>query len=236
MLTRALIVLLVVLNLGVAAWWALRPAPRVVADNALSGIPRLQLAGERRSATPAPASPSTPAPTSTIATPAIATTKQEDASQCLRFGPSAYLAGAVAGAAKVRASVRKAPRPTTSGGGKGWTVWLPPFADMSTAQARALEIAGAGIKDYYVVAEGPQANAIMLGRYGGEENAQRRIAELRAKGIKAQVQPPQDAKPQWWVDVAAAPGFGFVAAQARIGAAGTRALDCASTRLGVSSR
>ena len=100
----------------------------------------------------------------------------------------------------------------------------------TTAQAKALEIAGAGIKDYYVVAQGPQANAIMLGRYGGEDNAQRRIAELRAKGIEAQVQPPQDAKPQSWVDVVAAPGFGFAAAQARIGATGVRPLDCATLR------
>ena len=38
MLTRALIVLLVVLNLGVAAWWALRPSPRIVADTALADI------------------------------------------------------------------------------------------------------------------------------------------------------------------------------------------------------
>jgi hypothetical protein len=230
MLTRALIVLLVVLNLGVAAWWALRPAPRVVADTALAGIPRLLLAGEHRSPTPVAASVPMPASASTTAIPANATAKQDDAPQCFRFGPFADAASADAAAAKLRASVRKATTRTTNGGGKGWTVWLPPFADMTAAQARALEIAGAGIKDYYVVAEGPQANAIMLGRYGGEDNAQRRIAELRAKGIEAQVQPPQDAKPQSWVDVAAAPGFGFAAAQARIGAAGARALDCASTR------
>ena len=105
-------------------------------------------------------------------------------------------------------------------------MWLPPFADMTSAQAKALEIATAGIKDYYVVAQGPQANAVMLGRYGSEANAQRRLAELRGKGIDAQVQPPQDAKSQSWVDVAAAPGFGYAAAQARIGAAGVKRLDC----------
>ena len=228
MLTRALIVLLIVLNLGVAAWWALRPAPRVVADTALAGVPTLQLAGERKS--PTPATVVAPAPATSSKPAPVETAKQDGAPRCFRFGPFADAASAQAAAEKLRASVQKAATNTTTGGGKGWTVWLPPFDDMASAQAKALEIAAAGVKDYYVVAQGPQANAIMLGRYGGEANAQRRIAELRAKGIEAQALPPQDAKAQSWLDVAAAPGFDFAAAQARIGANGVRPLDCATLR------
>lgn len=230
MLTRALIVLLIVLNLGVAAWWALRPAPRIVADTALAGVPKLQLAGERKSSLPVAAPVATPAPAATTAIPPTETSKQEETSQCFRFGPFADAASADAAVAKLRASVRKATTRTTSSGGKDWTVWLPPFADMTTAQARALEIAGAGIKDYYVVAQGEQANAIMLGRYGGEDNARRRIAELRAKGIEAKMLPPQDAVSQAWVDVEAATGFAAAAAQSRIGAKSTQPLDCATLR------
>ena len=231
MLTRALIVLLIVLNLGVAAWWAFRPSPGVAADTTLAGVPKLQLAGERKSPLPPVAPVATPTPAATTTTPpSVEIANKDDAPQCFRFGPFADAASAEAAVAKLRASVRKAASHTASSGGKAWTVWLPPFADMTSAQAKALEIAGAGIKDYYVVAQGPQANAIMLGRYGGEDNAQRRIAELRAKGIEAQVQPPQDAKPQSWVDVAAARGFGFAAAQARVGAVGVRPLDCAALR------
>jgi hypothetical protein len=228
MLTRALIVLLIVLNLGVAAWWALRPVPRVAADNALAGVPKLQLASERGSPSPIAVPASTPATTMPAAIPANESGAKNAATQCFRFGPFADLATADAAAAKLRASVQKATARTTSGGGKGWTVWLPPFADMTTAQAKALEIAGAGVKDYYVVAEGAQANAIMLGRYGSEDNAQRRIAELRAKGIEAQVVPPQDAKAQSWVDVEAGAGFAPATAQARIGAKSTQPLDCAT--------
>ena len=230
MLTRALIVLLIVLNLGVAAWWAVRPSPRVVADTALVGVPKLQLASERKSPLPAVAPVVTPVPATTTAIPPVETAKQDAAPQCFRFGPFADAASADAAAVKLRASVQKAATKTTTTGGKGWSVWLPPFADKATAQTKAQEIAGAGIKDYYVVAQGPQANAIMLGRYGGEDNAQRRIAELRAKGIEAQVQPPQDAKSQSWVDVEAAAGYGFAAAQARIGATGVRPLDCTALR------
>lgn len=230
MLTRALIVLLIVLNLGVAAWWALRPAPRVTVDNALAGVPKLQLASERGSRLPAIASVALPAPATTTAIPPVEIAAKSDAAQCFRFGPFADVASANAAAAKLRGSVRKATASTTTSGGKDWTVWLPPFADMTTAQAKALEIAGAGIKDYYVVAEGPQAKAIMLGRYGSEANAQRRIAELQAKGVQAQVQAPQDATSQSWVDVEAAAGFASATAQARIGAKSVQPLECAASR------
>jgi hypothetical protein len=226
MLTRALIVLLIVLNLGVAAWWALRPSPRVAADTTLAGIPKLQLASERKSPLPAIA-PAPPSSATTTAPASVEFAKQDAPPRCFRFGPFADMPSADAAAAKLRGSVRKATTRTTSSGGKGWTVWLPPFADMTTAQAKALEIAGAGIKDYYVVAEGAQANAIMLGRYGSEDNAQRRIVELQAKGIQARVLPPQDAVSQAWVDVEAATGFAPAAAQARIGAKSTQSLDCA---------
>jgi hypothetical protein len=230
MLTRALIVLLIVLNLGVAAWWALRPAPNVVADNTLAGVPRLQLASERKSPSPAVAPAPLPSPATTTSIPPVETAAKNAAPQCFRFGPFADAASAESAAAKLRASVQKATTRTTSGGGKDWTVWLPPFADMTAAQAKALEIAGAGIKDYYVVAEGAQANAIMLGRYGSEANAQRRIAELQAKGIQARVLPPQDAVSQSWVEVEATAGFASAAAQARIGAKSTQPLDCAASR------
>lgn len=229
MLTRALIVVLIVLNLGVAAWWALRPAPRIVADTTLAGVPKLQLASERKSPPTVVAPVATSPATKTTPVP-VEIAKQDAAPQCFRFGPFADAASAETAAGKLRASVRKVATRTTSGGSKGWTVWLPPFADMTSAQAMALEIARAGIKDYYVVAEGAQANAIMLGRYGSEANAQRRIAELQGKGIEAQVQPSQDAASQSWLDVEAAAGFGYAAAQARIGATSTRPLDCATLR------
>ena len=183
MLTRALIVLLIVLNLGVAAWWALRPAPRETPDTALAGVPKLQLASERKSSAPSVAA--TPVQTQAPEpTPPIETAKQDEAPRCFRFGPFDDAASADAAAAKLRASVQKASARTIASGGKDWTVWLPPFADMTSAQAKALEIATAGIKDYYVVAQGPQANAVMLGRYGSEANAQRRLAELRGKGFE----------------------------------------------------
>jgi hypothetical protein len=228
-MTRALIVLLIVLNLGVAAWWMLRPATRPAAGDALVGVPKLQLASEGKAPLRMVAPASAPVPATTSMPLPAGITKQH-APQCFRFGPFADAASAEAAAAKLRDSVRKAATRTASGGGRTWTVWLPPFADMTSAQAKALEIAGAGIKDYYVVAEGAQANAIMLGRYGGEDNALRRVAELRGKGIEAQVQAPAEAVAQSWVEVEAGAEFAFAAAQARIGAAEVQPRACAASR------
>ena len=76
MLLRALIVLLVVVNLGVAAWWATRAPPPAPGHPASPvGVPRLQLLRE------APR-PARAAPAPVVATPAAPT-------QCHRFGPYA---------------------------------------------------------------------------------------------------------------------------------------------------
>lgn len=62
MLVRALIVLLIALNIGVAAWWVARPVPAAAAEEKLPlGVARLQLAGESAPAAQAGATaPSAP--------------------------------------------------------------------------------------------------------------------------------------------------------------------------------
>ncbi|MGH8082439.1 MAG: SPOR domain-containing protein, partial [Lysobacter sp.] len=51
MLVRALIVLLLALNIGVAAWWIARPAPAAPAEEKLPlGVTRLRLADEGQTA------------------------------------------------------------------------------------------------------------------------------------------------------------------------------------------
>ena len=64
----------------------------------------------------------------------------------------------------------------------------------------AERIKAAGISDWYLLNEGADANGIALGRYGSEESARRREAELRAKGIAAQAEPLGDTTAQSWLD------------------------------------
>ena len=62
MLVRALVVLLLVLNVGVAAWWTLRtpPAPPSAVETPL-GVAKLRLVREVRAPAPAPVVEAPPA-------------------------------------------------------------------------------------------------------------------------------------------------------------------------------
>lgn len=157
MLQRAAIVLLVVLNLGTAAWWWLHASPPAdVPVQTPAGAARLHLVAESSPAAQAVAADSVamqspPAPTS---------------------APPAAASGAT--------SCEGGAGPATA-----WRVWLPRLPTADAAQATATRIAEAGFSDYLVVRDGADANTIALGRYGSEEAAQRRTAALRASGFPA---------------------------------------------------
>jgi hypothetical protein len=212
MLARALIVLLLVLNLGVAAWWALRPAPAAWSPAPHpAGVARLQLASERdaRAVTPRVAASvgETAAPVDAAAAEPPATDQAApQAAACFRIGPFADTAAATtlqgrlppeAVAVQLRS---EAPRTGN------WSVSMPPQADRAAAQALAQRLDAAGFKDYYIIASGTAANGIALGRFGGEEAARRHQAALQAAGFAAQVQPPGGATTAW-IDLQATPGF-----------------------------
>ena len=180
MLTRALILLLLVLNLGVAAWWGLRPSVEAPAAEAVDPlVPRLQLVGEKRVAAPPPrVSLASPAP------------------GCFEFGPfdddaSFAHAQAVLQPLATRMEVRR-----DASGARGWRVWIPPLPDLEAAQAMAARIVAAGLEDYYVVPNGAEANSIALGRYGNAPAAQRRQATLHAAGFESLAE-PLGTSPRW---------------------------------------
>ena len=110
MLIRALIVLLVVLNLGAAAWWLTRPAPTPPAEPALpAGVARLQLLNE------APSIPTqAPVPQARDAVPPAALTA------CFSLGPytresSALQAQAALAGRILHARLREVPGAGTGG-------------------------------------------------------------------------------------------------------------------------
>ncbi len=182
MLQRAAIVLLVVLNLGTAAWWWLHASPPADAPAETPvGAARLHLVAETSPAAQAVAADSVamrPAPATSAVPPAAST-------------PAARIAAT--GAAPTSAPTAAQPTPANAAtlceGGTGpaaaWRVWLPRLPTAEAAQATAARIGEAGFSDYLVVRDGADANTIALGRYGSEEAAQRRTAALRASGFPA---------------------------------------------------
>ena len=242
MLIRALIVLLVALNLGTAAWWLSRPAavaaPASPVSEAEPGVPQLALWQETVPAaaaalTPAAATVPPPAPAAPAQAPAVepAAAATAPALQCLALGPFADEAAARAAQARVSARLRRtALRSQPGRSASGYSVSLPPAASREQAQATVQKIAAAGFDDYLIVNSGEQANAIALGRYRSREGAQRRQAALQAAGFSAQLTAlGEEAAPQWWLDVAA-DANAIADARRRSGAPGQRPLDCAAVR------
>ena len=238
---RALIVLLVVLNLGVAAWWITRPeAPPPPLPPQPEGVPRLRLLSESTApaaVTPAAAAPAPPsAPASVLATaPSAATVSAAEpspGSQCYSLGPFADAAATTAAAARIggralRSRQREAPGKSAS----GYNVFLPPSADRDTAQALAQRIGAAGFDDYLVINSGDLTNGIALGRYRSREGAQRRQSALAAAGFAAQLQPiGQEGAAQWWLDVEAPAGTAGPQLKALAATTQSRSLDCATLR------
>jgi len=237
MLIRALIVLLIVLNLGVAAWWISRPDPLPPALPAQpAGVARLQLLSESGKTatvlTQAPVSaPAAPAPA--VAAPAaVAVAEPVTPAQCFSVGPFADQAAARSAAARLGSQAsRSNPREIPGKAAQGYNVVLPPQADREAAQTLAQRIGAAGFDDYLVVNSGAQTNGIALGRYRSREGAERRQSALRTAGFDAQLQPiGNEGAAQWWLDVAATAGVTASGLQSGTGAVQSRSLDCALLR------
>lgn len=224
MLTRALIVLLLVLNIGVALWWSTRALPESAAAGAApEGVARLQLVAEG-AGSPAPErARATAAPTPTAAgtgAPRV----------CISLGP--FDDPGTAGRARALLETRVLQvqqREAVAGPVRGWNVLLPRFASLEAAQAAADRVRAAGFSDYFVVREGPNANSLALGRYTAESSAKRRVSALTAAGFPARAEPIGAAK-RYWLDVSAATPFDANAAQAQAGARQQLPLDCAAPR------
>jgi hypothetical protein len=68
---------------------------------------------------------------------------------------------------------------------ESWWVFIPPQPDRASADRKASELASLGVKDFFIVNEGPQQFAISLGIFSREETANRRLEELRARRVRS---------------------------------------------------
>jgi hypothetical protein len=205
MLMRALLVLLVVLNAGVAAWWALHDDAPVPAAALTADVPALELVHSSNAAHVRAAAPAA-------------------SLRCYRFGPftnpAAFAAARVAIAGEVEWT---ATDEQVSGTPRAWRVMLPQ-PDRATATATAARIGAAGFGDFLVLPDaGADANAIALGRYRSEAAARERVAKLSAAGFAARAEPVGGRVVQW-LDVAAPASF--APASTTLGLTGTP-VDCA---------
>lgn len=239
MLTRALIVLLIVLNAGVALWWATRPASVATtptqndaASPMQDGIARLQLLAEvphwalaRKPLPPI----ELPLPSASASPATVPNTTQR---RCFTVGPFKDAQALATARARLQPKVAELrTRQAITSTARGWRVSMPPLADRAAAQAMAERLKAAGFDDYLIVSDGEEANGIALGRYGGESIARQRETALRAAGFETALAQPLGATEATWLDIAVTDAaFDPARAGEATGATRADALDCAKLR------
>jgi hypothetical protein len=194
MFVRVLFLLLLALNIGAACWLYFAPrAPSTEAPAADAGVTRLVLLSEIDHITPA-------------ATKTAAKRLPDSGTEtCLSIG-------AFATQADVRAAVKALTplvariqfRETRVTEVRGYWVYLPAPGNRERALDIARQLSSKGISDYYVVTAGEQPNAISLGLFREQANADKRLNEIRALGFKPETIQRSDEVPIYWVDYAQA--------------------------------
>jgi hypothetical protein len=85
----------------------------------------------------------------------------------------------------------------------GYRVTLPPLASREAAERKRQELTRLGFKDHAVIQEEGWHNAISLGLFSVEANAEGRVRELMAKGVEAKAQPLTQSRMRTWLDLIA---------------------------------
>ncbi|MGL4690613.1 MAG: SPOR domain-containing protein [Stenotrophomonas maltophilia] len=193
MLTRALIVVLVILNLGVALWWLLRGEPVSAPPASPAGVAQLEVLPSTQAppaaATPLNAAPAlqdvTPAaapvapPQATAAAPATALA-DAPAPTAVASAPAPAPVAAVPAPAAAPAAVTATPTPTPA-----HCVSLGPFADRAAAQAAQSRaggaLRGAGLRE--VADASATRYRVLLPPAASREEAQATVKRIVAAGV-----------------------------------------------------
>ncbi len=194
MITRVIVFILLLANLGYYAW-TLDRAPR--AQQALPPLAgdRLQLLSERSDLEVE----STAAAVASVATSTAETARP--GIQCFSLGPFLSQADLRRAINALRPSSRRlTERRETVDQNDGYWVFLPASGDRSAALALARELSEAGIRDYYVGTGGDAENTVSLGVFGEEANANSRALSVRRLGFDAQVSQRTESVTRYWID------------------------------------
>ncbi len=191
MLTRALIVVLVILNLGVALWWLLRGEPVSAPPASPVGVAQLEVLPATQ-APPAAATPLNAAPALQDVTPAAAPVAPPQATTA---APATAMADAPAptavASAPAPAPVAAAPAPAATPAAVTATptpahcVSLGPFADRAAAQAAQSRAGGAlrGARLREVADASATRYRVLLPPAASREEAQATVKRIVAAGV-----------------------------------------------------
>jgi hypothetical protein len=227
MLPRLLFVLLIALNIAVAAWLLLGANGHFVGDTADEGVPRLKLVAEvavpvaahtvAAAPVPAPVVPPPPPPATTAPSapvkPPVASTpvaaipapSTRRVYRCMALGPFTSQADTKSARTTLGSKViRSRTREEQTTASRGWRVFLPPQRTREQAQDMAKRLGEKNVKDYFVVPSGDEPNSIALGLFHDPANARKRRDEVIALGFPARMAERTEAVPAFWLDIVVA--------------------------------
>jgi hypothetical protein len=136
------------------------------------------------------------------APPAPAPTPEPVVFACFRLGPFASVESADKAASMLKErqlayEQSQEERRTVT----GYRLTLPPFPTRQAAEAKRAELTRLGFRDHAILNEEGMRNALSLGVYSVEANAQRQRARLQVKGIKADLQATHQVRTVYWLDL-----------------------------------
>jgi hypothetical protein len=212
---------LLLLNLVLLAWswWQVEPelptgmAP-IAAVTAGPGLVLLQeletpLAVRHETAAVAPASPPESEPSPALAEPVvdIAAAVPEavaaaPAVACLRVAgfESEAVAGRVAEALRQDGGDVRRLGEEVGVTTRFW-VMLPPAKSAAAAVPLLERLQRAGVKDFYLIRNGENVNAISLGVYSAKASAQRRVEQLRRLKLTPRIEEITLPRSRWWLEL-----------------------------------
>ena len=123
-----------------------------------------------------------------------------EAGGCHRIGPFAESAQVDKASAVLKeiplAYERRAEEQTVV---TGYRVYLPPLATREAAEKKRRELSRLGFKDSSVMQEADMENALSLGLFTVEANAQKHVQALAAKKIETRMQTLSQARTLYWL-------------------------------------
>jgi hypothetical protein len=216
---RGFLVGLFLLNLAVLAWsWQqagqkdhadIVPMAAVAAGPGLVLLQELETPLAARRDTVAVASPNAPVmeTPSAVVNPVldVATTMPEatalPAAACLRAGGFESEAAAERIAKGLRdegSNVRRLGEEV--GVTTRYWVMLPPAKSAAAAAPLLERLQRAGVKDFYLIRNGENVNAISLGVFSAKGSAQRRVEQLRGLKLTPRIEEITLPRSRWWVE------------------------------------
>ncbi len=196
---RALIVMLVLANLGFAAWALLidRPA-EVAAARDISHLPTLVLASDAALAAPAVSS----AAKEVAAAPTVASPPTP--AHCVTVGPFADLAAAAAASALLQSRGFTPTQRDEAGPDLiAYSVYLDDVQSEAAATRMLQKLHSNGIADARVmpIATAAEALRVSVGLFNERKGAERRVKQVKSLGLSAAISEQHQPQATYWVNI-----------------------------------